>query len=150
MMSLGSLLRSPNVIPRLQRHIIMPEPSSTIGLSEFESALIDYILAGEDVVLSRLRAQMQCLVGIKHEHTGVGEFIDFVFSPSIITLIDKPSFGVDDVKISVNDSSTTAGCRLYINEGIVYSLEIYAYGDVWPTLVSDFHLRYNDLKFEDP
>ena len=121
----------------------MPD-SQMYDLTDLEVAVLEKILAGNDEVLSCLRAQLPFAKASCREHTGVGQFTDMAFSSPVTPIEGEPSFGIGGVVAEVNGVPYGGGFRLYIEKGLVNCLEIHAFGGEWPTLVTSFSLQYGN------
>ena len=102
--------------------------------------LMGLLLAREDPSAAILRDQYAVARLEKPTLTGVGFFAEFDV-PS-----DAPRFhaarligGAAEIEIAGVEHG--AGCLLFVNEGVIQTLEGYTYADAWP-----MHPRVNDIR----
>lgn len=116
------------------------------ALTDFEAEVLHYLLAGEDAVLAALRGQLQTAAIASREQTGVGFFINFSLPPTAVPLHThlpaKPNFCFGDVHAEIHSVEHGAGFLLWVEDGLLDSLEGYTYADPWPQEVSAFKLNY--------
>lgn len=115
-------------------------------LTHLESKVLEWLLAGEDPVLSVLREQLASASVLSRDFTGHGFYLNFAV-PESVTKVHK-TFGVKsdfcfgDVKASIDSLECGAGFLLWIKDGVLNFLEGYTYDESWPTEVGDFELQY--------
>lgn len=112
------------------------------ALTNFERAVMEKLLEGEDEVLSILREQLEVIVVDKRELTGVGFYTTFSVPENARCLRARPSFKFGDVIAKIPELNHGAGFLLYVEGGALHMLEGYTYDEPWPQLVHSFGLSY--------
>ncbi len=108
----------------------------------FEKDLLDLLLSGEDPVLTCLSLQLKSAVVRCREYTGVGQYTTFEFTSPVKPLEGQPSFCFGDVLAKVDGVPSGVGCVLWIDQGLIDTLEIYTYQEELPTDIQAFAVRY--------
>jgi hypothetical protein len=112
------------------------------GLTEFEQAVLDKLLAGDHPVLVILRAQAEEAHVASREYTGAGFFCSFEV-PSGTPLVERHlDFHFGDVQAAVDGLEYGAGFVLFVRGGRLDTLEGYSYEEPWPNEIRNFSLRY--------
>src|ERR1051326_1298833 len=96
------------------------------GVNEQEQRVMSMLLAGEDEVLSLLRAQFQAATVTSRKMTGVGFFTDF-YVPESVARVSPPSFVIADVSGRF-EQGTDAGFALFVKSGVLRCIEGFTYG----------------------
>jgi hypothetical protein len=117
---------------------------SVKGLTQFENAVMEKLLCGDDPALITLRQQAQQAQVASRDLTGVGFFISFILPPGVAVIDMEPNFRIGDVHATVGGLQHGAGFVLFINKGRLDILEGYSYDEPWPDYVDRFALRYED------
>jgi hypothetical protein len=116
--------------------------ANVIELSQFERAVLDKLLSGDNEVLARLRRQVIQSKLKKREYSGVGFFCEFEIEPN------APSVDLDveigDVQAAIPGLAHGAGFVLFIRDGRITTLEGYTYDELWPDSIGKFVLSYTD------
>lgn len=111
------------------------------GLSRFEKAVLDKLLAGDHPVLADLRIQAERGRVTSRDYTGVGFFCAFTIPPELrVSAI--PDFHLGDVNGTVEGLQHGAGFVLFVRNGRLSMLEGYTYEERWPKDINDFDLTY--------
>ncbi|MHB9132206.1 MAG: hypothetical protein ACYDBB_14120 [Armatimonadota bacterium] len=113
-------------------------------LTELEQQAIDLLLAGDDPVLSVLRAQVKHLCILSREFTGVGLYVNFHFLEDIERVSGKQDFCIHDVCGELPNVEHGVAFNLFIHEGALATLEGYTYDDYWP---DEFHIHGFQLSY---
>lgn len=111
-------------------------------LSEFEKAVMNKLLEGEQPSLEVLRQQLQRARVRNREHSGTGFFVEFDVDPNAPTLERKHRFHFGDVRANVERLASGAGFVLFIDEGRLEMLEGYSFGEPWTQPVTRFSLAF--------
>lgn len=119
---------------------------SKLPLTKFEVEILNWLLAGEEPVLDALRRQLTKATVLSKVFTGHGIYINF-YLPSDVTplhkeLSVKPSFCFGDVEASISSLEYGAHFILWVEDGLLASLEGFTYDESYPQEISDFELRY--------
>lgn len=112
------------------------------GLSTFEQAVLDALLAGDQHALVTLRAQAARGQLVSREHSGVGFFCEFAVPADAPKLVAPGRFTIDDVTAEISGLAHGAGFVLFVREGILEMLEGFSYDEPWPEEISGFKLTY--------
>ena len=111
-------------------------------MSDFEKAVMDKFLSGDDPILSALRRQFKVASLKQRESTGVGFFTSFTFSDGVKTLGPKASFKLGDVYAEIDGLEHGAGFLLHVDHGCLGALEGYTYDEPWPKVINDYKLFF--------
>ena len=112
------------------------------GLSDFEQAVVDKLLAGDHPLLATLRQQSDHARIIKREYTGGGFYCTFEVNSTAPAVPGE--FHLGDVNAEVEGLTHGAGFVLFIRGGRISKLEGYTYDEPWPKLIRKFALKYSD------
>lgn len=104
-------------------------------VTKLEKAIFDWIADRNSALASRLRD----VEVASREHTGVGFYI-YLFEEGPDW--DRPP--VDGPVIESPQLDMGAGSILWLSEGEPHCLEIYAFGNHFPTVLDKFHLSGSD------
>ena len=108
----------------------------------FEKAVVDLLLDGDDPVLSALRAQFQASTVKKRMFSGVGFMTDFDVPVELPRADGKSLFFLSDVCADINGSKAVAGFQVQIRNGRLKTLEGYTFSEPWPARILAFDLYY--------
>lgn len=108
----------------------------------FEKAVVDVLLDGDDPVLSALRAQFQASTVKKRMFSGVGFMTDFNVPAELPRAEGKSLFFLSDVCADINGSKAVAGFQVQIRNGRLKTLEGYTFSEPWPARIAAFDLYY--------
>jgi len=111
-----------------------------INLTTFEQAVMEKLLQGTHPVLIEIKRQFDSCVVKNRELTGVGFYLDFVVSDSLLDSAINLRFG--DVIADIDGLENGAGFVLYINNGKLDMLEGYSYDESWPDIIERYSLNY--------
>lgn len=113
------------------------------GLSDFESAVMEKLLAGDNPTLARLRKQAERASVKSRKLTGAGFIIHFELPPDVPSLVtSQPDFEVGDVYAVIDGLEGDAGFQLFVRRGRLDFFEGYAFADLWPRRIRRYDLRY--------
>jgi hypothetical protein len=110
-------------------------------LTSLEREVLRMLLAGDDELLSILRAQLETATVAKREMTGVGFYTTFEISP-VAPRAGNLAFRFGDVEASIRGLKHGAGFLLFVKLGALEMLEGYTYDEPWPPDTSEFTLSY--------
>ena len=111
------------------------------GLTIFEEAVFDKLLAGVHPTLVALRAQANGAQLKSRKNTGAGFFCYFNVSPDAKPL-GNVSFHFGDVDAVLPGETHGAGFALFVKDGKLDRLEGYSYDEAWPGAIEQFELKY--------
>lgn len=111
------------------------------GLTAFEQAVLDMLLAGDHPVLIALRAQAARACLVAREMTGAGFYCDFEV-PSDVSLVTPAHFELGDVDATLEGLEYGAGFLLFVRDGRMTTLEGFSYEEAWPEEIRDLKLSY--------
>jgi hypothetical protein len=112
------------------------------GLSAFERAVLDKLLAGNHPVLASLRRQAADAELIRRERTGVGFYCHFAIPLDIPAAPVATDFTIGDVTAAVDGLAHGAGFMLFVEDGRISLLEGFSYDEPWPSEVGGYRLTY--------
>jgi hypothetical protein len=112
-------------------------PSEMVALI---AQLMDLLLAGEAPPAAILRDQYVRARLAKLTLTGPGFFANFEV-PTDTARVDPPRLVGGAAEIDIQGVEHSAGCVLFVDEGVIQTLEGYTYGDEWP-----MHPRVNAIR----
>lgn len=103
------------------------------GLTDFERAVMDKLLAGDHPTLVRLRQQAERASVKSREMTGHGIFVNFELPPDVPRLpAFAANFEVADVIAVIRGLKHDAGFALFVRDGRLNFLDGYAFIGDWP------------------
>ncbi len=115
-----------------------------IPFEEFETAVMLKMLEKKNHVNEILQQQYAGSRVIGREFTGVGFFTHFKIindSPALTELTDR-NYG--DIVASINGSTFDFGFVLFLDKGMISSLEGYTWSDMWPETIETYTLKHSD------
>jgi len=112
-----------------------------IKLTNFEQAVMEKLFQGTHPVLIEIKRQFDSCIVNKRELTGVGFYLDFTVSDSILDPAIDFWFG--DVIADIDGLEHGAGFILLIKNGKLAMLEGYSYDESWPDSVEKYTLKYS-------
>jgi hypothetical protein len=111
------------------------------GLTDFEQAVLEKLLAGDHAVLAALRAQAARARLTSRENTGVG-FHCCLEVPPDVPLVTPADFELGDVDATIEGLEHGAGFLLFVRGGRMTMLEGYSYEEPWPQTIRNVNLSY--------
>lgn len=108
----------------------------------FEAAIMELLLAGDDPVLDALRAQYEASSVKKRMFSGVGLMANFDVPMDLPTADGKSLFFLSDGCADINGSKAIAGFQVQVKSGRIKTLEAYTYSDPWPAQIFSFDVFY--------
>jgi len=113
------------------------------GLSEFEIAVLDKMLEGDDSILADLRLQAGKCRLESRTYTGVG-FYCHLQVPEEVPRVSPENFTIDDVQAEVAGLTGGAMFVLFVRNGLITSLEgVAVLDEIWPDVIKEFNFGYN-------
>jgi len=109
-------------------------------LTNFEQAVMEKLLQGTNPVLIEIKRQFDSCVVKNRELTGVGFYLDFMVSDSLLDSAIDLWFG--DVIADIDGLKHGAGFVLHIKNGKLDMLEGYSYDEPWPDSIEKYTLNY--------
>ncbi len=100
--------------------------------SRFIADIIDLLLDGDEEGTA-LRNQIPFLTDSDYEYTGAGLFVGFLYDKAIYQFkLTSSTILTDGVEIKSSELEGSASTSLFISEGLISSLEIFAYDGKYP------------------
>ena len=118
------------------------------GISPFEQAVLDMLIAGDDVVLVVLRRQVAAARCVLRESSGTGFYCTFEIPSDAPAVVGAPDFEIGDVDATLEGLRHGAGFLLFVRDGRINMLEGYSYDEEWPEEVGAFALSYRQVPRE--
>jgi len=115
-----------------------------LNVNDFEHAVMEKLLYGEDPVLEILRGQFTVCNVSNREYTGVGFFTTFSLPPDCPRVPGNKTFSFGDVLGAVEGLVDGAGFVLHVKDGLLHYLEGYTYDEKWPKEIHSFTLAYQN------
>jgi len=110
-------------------------------LEPLEAAVLEMLLAGEHPVLAALRAQLAGATVKSRDFSGVGFFTEFALGPHAVpTPVRSLRFG--DVVATVTGLKYGAGFLIFVDDGLLGTLEGYSFREPWPEKITEFSVMY--------
>ena len=100
--------------------------------SEFERQVMEKILAGGHPSLAALRRQYQLAQITGRDFTGAGFFTYFSVPPTA-PRVAPARLQLSDLHVVLSGSEHGAGVLLFVDEGVLETLEVYMWAEDWPT-----------------
>ena len=111
------------------------------SFNELERAILEHI--AKDYSIDSLTRQIQLTTLKKRDYTGVGFFVDFNI-PKTLPKIEPNELGDEKVIhgpfINSKGVDIGGGCLIFLQDGYIDCLEMYAYGDRFNEHISEFEL----------
>ena len=120
--------------------ITLPTPMSSIEFTSLERDIIDWLqLHCDDHQVQR---QLPHLILRKRDYTGVGFFVHFSIPPNVAPPPDSvgDSTPLPGPDIASPELDAGAGTAIFLTEGKLDCLEIFAYGDSFPETIENYTL----------
>lgn len=118
-------------------------------MKELVNRAIEMLLDGDNDVLSCLRKQFQDTKEMKYHDTGVGAFISFDISNKKNRLnsdLIKDNFPFGDVFGTVDGLFGAIGFILFVEDGLLKTLEIYSIGqEFWSNVTDATEISYDKV-----
>jgi hypothetical protein len=111
-------------------------------LEPLETAVLQKLLNGDHPVLTALRDQMNGLSVRTRKNTGVGFFTEFSTAAARPASVPSGKIRFGDVQAAIDGLKNGAGFLLFIEEGLLHTLEGYSYDEPWPETIGEFSLKY--------
>ncbi len=107
-------------------------PGWNLQMAEVEQRTLAMLLAGDDPMLTLLRAQLNAAVIESRELTGVGFFTNFVV-PECVERTEPKGFVISDVHADLRGLAHGVGLPLFVRAGCLSTLEGFTYEGLWPS-----------------
>jgi hypothetical protein len=111
-------------------------------LTVLEREVLEKLLAGDNPELEILRHQLNKSAISDREFTGTGFFTNFHMPPTVVRLSNRERATIGDVAANIHGINHGAGFVLFIDDGILDSLEGFTYDEPWPDKMEKFELTY--------
>lgn len=100
------------------------------AVTRLEQEVLESALAGDHPFLAQLRAQAEHAVPVCRESSGVGFFLEMAV-PSELARVTPPAFELADVFFEHSALPHGGGAVLFVREGAISTLELYAMEGDW-------------------
>jgi len=101
-------------------------------MNEIESQVMAMLLRGENAILATLRDQLAVASVARREFTGVGFFTGFDVPPNVAKLSSSRRVTIQDVHADIVGLQHGAGFIMFVDGGVLDTLECFIYEDAWP------------------
>jgi hypothetical protein len=101
-------------------------------VNEIERQAMEYLLRGDHPLLATLRGQLAAARVTGREFTGVGFFTRFDVPPTASRLPSPRRIVISDVHADVAGLQHGAGFALFVEGGVLDTLECFIYEKAWP------------------
>ena len=98
---------------------------------DFEKQVMAGLLAGDDPLLAKLRAQYAAATVRDREKTATG-FVTRFEIPASVPPIERKLLHLDDLQIELEGASTPADTSVHVHNGRLRSLECFVYDGTFP------------------
>jgi hypothetical protein len=120
-----------------------PYPTSEVAaVNELERQVLEFALRGEHPALEILREQFAVAAVSAREYTGVGFFTSFVVPANARRIPLARRVVIHDVYAEVPGLQYGAGFLVFVERGILDTLECFIFEDAWPAEASIRRLYY--------
>jgi hypothetical protein len=111
-----------------------------ISLTLLEEAVLDRII--DKYQLPKIQDQLAGITGITREYTVVGVFVDFTLAPAVPSIPKEqiPSNPLSGPALRSPGIHLEGGSILFLKDGKIDCLEMYAHGDYFQKNITDFTL----------
>lgn len=111
-------------------------------LNQLERAVLAKLMDGDHPTLTQLRSQLDDARVLTREFSGVGFFTELrvISSKALSDVSASIRFG--DVLATFDELDHGAGFLLYVDNGVINTLEGYTFGELWPGQPSGVQLSY--------
>lgn len=92
---------------------------------------MEKLLAGDHPTLAALRAQFEATVAEGRDFTGVGFFTHYSV-PADAPVASPQRFQLTDLHLELAGTAHGAGVVLFIDSGVLETLEVYMWAEDWP------------------
>jgi hypothetical protein len=107
-----------------------------------EQAVVALLLRGDHPALYSLRRQWDAAEVTSREMSGVGCFVTIRVPASTPALKTTPRFTLGDVVVDLPGREAAVGAVLFVDDGALAMLELFAFDGPWPDDTSGFKVRY--------
>ena len=120
-----------------------------LELNSIEERVVEKLLEGADPTLFALRQQFATLSFAGRRGSGIGFFVTFASGTTTEPLPGSPNFELGDVMAKSDKLPRDAGFILFVRNGLIESLEGYAFEGAWPSEIENFFLEYSNDRRND-
>lgn len=117
---------------------------SIINQEELEEILMETLLGGGGLILSSLRAQASLIERRERFFSGKGFATTFRLGHAAEPLPGNPNLTIRDVNGAERSLANGFGVILFVEDGLIESLEAFTYGEDWPKQLTDVELSLDD------
>jgi hypothetical protein len=113
-------------------------------LSDFERAVLEAGTSGHDPIFAALRDQLEGLRAVSREFTGHGFFTELAVRPGAQPVPGAQDLAIGDLTADLEGLSHGGGFVLFVKQGLLATLEGFAYDEPWPDQPRILRLAYVD------
>ena len=113
-------------------------------LSPLERDVIATILAPDHPVLNALRRQFERSHVASRQMTGVGFFTELAVEKDVErapVIPGRPRLCLGDVSVTIDGLEHGAGFVLFVEDGVLDTLEGFSYDEPWPDVIGEYDVR---------
>lgn len=115
-------------------------------MNELERQVMEFALQGEHPALAILREQLEVAAVSTRKYTGVGFLTSFVVPTNTRRLPSARRLIIHDVFAEILGLQYGAGFLVFVEHGVLDTLECAVFEDAWPTQASIRRLYYMQPK----
>jgi hypothetical protein len=119
------------------------------NIDKLEQQVLQMLLEGDDPALAILRIQFGLAKRKPREMSGVGFFTYLDVPEDAPRLTNNASLRFGDVSAEIDGLEHGAGFVLFVDDGVLTTLEAYTYDEPWPPLVTGYELSYMNKPYRD-
>ena len=112
------------------------------NFEHLEKDVMKMLLEGDDPTVVILRSQLKHSKRICTEMTGTGFFTYFKISPEALRLPNNVRLRFGDVSAEIEGIKHGAGFVLFVDDGILTTLEGFTYDEQWPEVIESYKLTF--------
>jgi len=127
-------------LKHLMQKLVKSDRTDDPELTPLERSVLGMIFDGDHPVLAALRAQLQTARVVGREFTGVGFFLSVEVDPRVRAPARSLRFG--DVVADIVGLRHGAGFLVFVDDGLLDTLEAYTFEEPWPSRASEYTLKY--------
>ena len=119
------------------------------NLNVLEKRVLEKLVEGNEPGLDSLRAQLRSCVVTAREMTGVGFLTSLHVKGSAARLPLSQPFRLGGVAAEIEGLDHGAGFILFLENGLLETLEGFSFDEPWPKSEARFELRYSEEREQD-
>ena len=120
-----------------------------LDVTRLESEVLQLLLSGDHPTLEILRRQTLSATVLRHVKSSAGFCVYFGHESGSKRVPSPSRFQLCDVVAEIKGLQHGAGFVLFVEDGLISSLEGYSYGETWPENLDHFKLDFISQQRED-